>query len=205
MLGFENLKNLIFTSYAQKITKDKTIYPYKISLEYILSDYTLINNTNLLEELTKFISNFNEVVIKSNQVFSFCKIFDTSKPTNPILVHLVSSIIYQLALTCNVEIKERHHFKYDLYSDKNRLFPLGADADIDYGTKDLRFKNRYPFPVKLRLELSENKLRGEIVSKEKINYSEINFKKINHKNCIEIFTRVNKRTVAVSIYKLNSI
>ncbi|HTP30232.1 MAG TPA: VanW family protein, partial [Anaeromyxobacteraceae bacterium] len=36
---------------------------------------------------------------------------------------------------------ERHSHSIDLYTDSTRFAPLGADATVAYGRKDLRFEN----------------------------------------------------------------
>ena len=53
----------------------------------------------------------------------------------------VSGIVYHLALIAGLEIIERYAHSIDLYTDETRFCPLGSDATVAYGYRDLRFRN----------------------------------------------------------------
>lgn len=72
----------------------------------------------------------------------------------------VSGMIYHLALVSGMEIIERHNHTIDLYEEDKRYTPLGADATVVYGYKDLRFKNPLETPVFLTFQVSEEEFQG---------------------------------------------
>ena len=60
----------------------------------------------------------------------------------------------------NFVIGNRH--SVDIYTEQTRFAPLGSDATVAYGYKDLRFRNVLPFPISLRFELGEDTLSGSV-------------------------------------------
>lgn len=89
----------------------------------------------------------------------------------------VSGMIYHLALTCGMEICERHNHTLDLYEEDKRYTPLGADATVVYGYKDLRFKNVGAAPVFMRFEVSETEFKGAFYSGENLPVYDIDFER----------------------------
>ena len=108
-----------------------------------------------------------QVIIQPNEVFSFWRI--VGKPTkkkgykigrniinNELQADIggglcqVSGMIYHLALTCGMKIEERFNHTVDLYEEDNRYTPLGMDATVVFGHKDLRFRNTKKVTVLLR-------------------------------------------------------
>lgn len=70
---------------------------------------------------------------------------------------LLSTAIYNAALLSDMEMVERHCHSVDSYGSK-RYFELGRDATIEYGYLDLRFRNRHPFPVVLRVDANHERV-----------------------------------------------
>ncbi len=66
----------------------------------------------------------------------------------------LSGIIYLLALNAGLKIIERHPHSLDIYTDAERFTPLGADATVAYGYKDLRIQNnlRQSFYFSIKVE-----------------------------------------------------
>jgi vancomycin resistance protein VanW len=59
----------------------------------------------------------------------------------------LSGLLYVAALECGLEIVERHPHSLDIYTDATRFAPLGADATVVYGHRDLRFRNTLDLPL----------------------------------------------------------
>jgi vancomycin resistance protein VanW len=78
----------------------------------------------------------------------------------------LSGLIYLLALRGGLRIIERSAHSVDLYTEQTRYAPLGADATVAYGYKDLRFLNTLPFPVALRFNLGQDTLTGSVHAPE---------------------------------------
>jgi vancomycin resistance protein VanW len=74
----------------------------------------------------------------------------------------LSGLSYLLALHSGQYVLERHAHSVDIYTEQTRFAPLGSDATVAYGYKDLRFLNVLPFPIALRFELDEDTLRGSV-------------------------------------------
>ncbi len=62
----------------------------------------------------------------------------------------LSGLLYLAALECGLEIVERHPHSIDIYTDLTRFAPLGADAAVVYGHRDLRFRNPHDLPIAFR-------------------------------------------------------
>ncbi|MCP3145264.1 VanW family protein [Pyxidicoccus xibeiensis] len=74
----------------------------------------------------------------------------------------LSGLIHLMALRAGLQVVERHPHSVDLYTEETRFAPLGSDATVVYGYKDLRLRNVLPFPVALRFHLEEDRLTGSL-------------------------------------------
>ncbi len=76
----------------------------------------------------------------------------------------LSSLLYHLALLGGLEVEERHAHSLDIYREEDRFTPLGADATVVWGVKDLRLRNPHPFAVSIACRVEGTRLVGEIRS-----------------------------------------
>jgi vancomycin resistance protein VanW len=74
---------------------------------------------------------------------------------------LISTNLFNVFLLAGFEILERHHHSIDPYGSK-RFFPLGRDATVAYGYKDLMVRNASTVPLQLRIAVDSE--RGEVTS-----------------------------------------
>jgi vancomycin resistance protein VanW len=74
----------------------------------------------------------------------------------------LSSMLYHLALVGGLEIVERHPHSVDIYREEDRYAPLGADATVVWGFKDLRFRNPGAFPVAITCFVDGDRLVGRL-------------------------------------------
>jgi len=74
----------------------------------------------------------------------------------------LSGLVHHLALLGGLEIVERHAHSIDIYREEERHTPLGADATVVWGFKDLRLRNPHPFAVGLGCEVEGRRLHGRI-------------------------------------------
>ncbi|MCW7539954.1 VanW family protein [Aquabacterium sp. A7-Y] len=74
----------------------------------------------------------------------------------------LSSLLYHLALMAGLEIVERHAHSIDIYREEDRFTPLGADATVVWGYKDLRLKNPHRVAVSIEVALHEGGLVGRL-------------------------------------------
>ncbi|MEA3454639.1 MAG: VanW family protein, partial [Candidatus Caldatribacteriota bacterium] len=136
----------------------------------------------------------NGILIKPQEIFSFNKYIGPAEKAdgykestiiaNGVFVNgygggicQVSSTLYNAALLANLPIIERYN--HSVYGEATKYVPLGQDAAIFYGFKNLRFKNNSDHAVVIfskvfrdALQVSifgedEDKAEVEIISKDK--------------------------------------
>ena len=140
---------------------------------------------NKIHNLSLAITQLNNIIIQPGQIFSFWHLVgDPSKKNgyqksrsiiNGELEAAVggglcqlSGLIYFLALHAGLTITERHAHSIDIYKEEERFAPLGSDATVAYGYKDLRFINPYDFTIGLNFQLTATCLKGSITANEKL-------------------------------------
>lgn len=89
----------------------------------------------------------------------------------------ISGMLYHLALIAGLEVLERHNHSIDIYKESERYTPLGADATVVYGYKDLRIINNYTFPVQFRFIVNETSFIGQLYSSQVIEMKQVVFER----------------------------
>lgn len=80
----------------------------------------------------------------------------------------MASLLYHMALLGGLTIRERHAHSVDIYREEERFTPLGADATVVWGFKDLRVVNPHAFPLVLRVQVHDEELCGELHAQENL-------------------------------------
>ncbi len=175
---------------TQNILRDLAISgelgTYSTSLEN--KEENTIYNIKLSSEV------INGILVKPQEIFSFNKYVGPAEKAdgykestiiaNGIFVNgygggicQVSSTLYNAILLANLPIVERYN--HSVYGDATRYVPLGQDAAVFYGLKNLRFKNNSDnvivifskvFRDTLQVSIfggNEDKAEVEIISKDK--------------------------------------
>jgi vancomycin resistance protein VanW len=88
----------------------------------------------------------------------------------------LSGLLYFLTLKAGFPILERHPHSLDIYTEATRFSPLGSDATVVYGYKDLRFQNNLLFPVCFRFSLQKDEISATLCSPEDIPEYQVEFK-----------------------------
>lgn len=101
----------------------------------------------------------------------------------------ISGMIYHLSLLAGLEILERHNHSMDIYEESERFTPLGADATVVYGYKDLRIINNQTCPIQFKFIVKQDGFIGYLQSAEKILQREIIFKRKYQSNKVEVTTQ----------------
>lgn len=73
-----------------------------------------------------------------------------------------------MSILAGLQIVERHNHSIDIYTDETRFTPLGLDATVVFGYKDLRIKNTLSFPIRFEIEVRDSQIRIKLLSTEKI-------------------------------------
>ena len=74
---------------------------------------------------------------------------------------LLSTVMYNAALLAGMDIVERWAHSVDTYGD-SRYFELGRDCSIEYGYRDLRFRNGFAYEVVVSVDVSDELVRVAI-------------------------------------------
>ncbi|MFD2908534.1 VanW family protein [Flavobacterium ardleyense] len=112
----------------------------------------------------------------------------------------VSGIIYHVSLLAGLEIVERHNHSVDIYNEETRFCPLGSDATLVYGYKDLRIRNTNSFPVKFELKVIDNMISVSLVSTIQIQENTLNFE-IEQRSDYKYVTVTNQAGAVVNTSK----
>jgi vancomycin resistance protein VanW len=72
----------------------------------------------------------------------------------------LSGLAYELGLRSGLDVAERHAHSQDLYTEATRFTPLGLDATVVWGYKDLRLKSNLPFPIAFAFEIAADRVVG---------------------------------------------
>ncbi len=114
----------------------------------------------------------------------------------------LSSLIYYLALQSGMDIVERHSHSIDIYREDERYTPLGADATVTWGFKDLRIHNPFSFAVSIGCVLEGVHLRGQLRCAEPLPACELAFVRENlAADLVSVKTVVNGTARWHSVYE----
>ena len=181
------------------ITRDRFKFSQKLNSKINFEHYILLNQEVVRNEtFDSKIYNFsiagqkiNQYVLKPNEIFSFWNIIGNPDKqfkkgrtiqNGKIIEEVggglcqVSGIIYYISLIAGLKILERHNHSVDIYNDATRFCPLGTDATLVYGYKDLRILNENAFPIKFEILITNNIISIKLLSTEKIEENILAFK-----------------------------
>ena len=131
--------------------------------------------------LQQAIKNLNGVLIAPNKIFSLWKILGKPEYKNGYVDGMLlsngkvveglggglcqlSNFLYWLFLHSSIETIERYHHSRDIFPDSGRVLPFGGGATILYNFIDLKIKNVSSQPLQLKIWLTDNHLKGQILS-----------------------------------------
>lgn len=114
----------------------------------------------------------------------------------------LASMVYHLALLGGLTVQERHPHSLDIYEEDQRFTPLGADATVVWGFKDLRLHNPHPFPVAFGFRVEQNRLIGELRSDADLEACDVAFVRVElERPWIRVNTMVNRRLLDSTVYE----
>lgn len=114
----------------------------------------------------------------------------------------LSGLIYLSSLYGGLEILERHSHSLDIYTEETRYMPLGGDATVAYGYKDLKIKNTLSNPINFNITFEEDKVKIDLRHTKNITLNEVDFKVKNiGVKSVEVVTFINDETFTTSTYK----
>jgi len=170
--------------------------------------------------LNKAASIVKQYQIQSNEIFSFWKAIGNPsekrgyKSGRTIIdgelaesigggLCQLSGLIYLLSLEAGLTILERHNHSLDLYTESSRYAPLGSDATVVFGYKDLRIKNPYPFSIYFDFKIDSEKITASLFSYEETKKKTVKFEVVEQDASIKkVITYINEIPSVTSIYKI---
>lgn len=141
-------------------------------------------NDNLIANIKQVLKSLNGMILKAGDEFSFNTLVGEPtrqrgyKPFSQYVgtvytenvygggISQVASVLYYCALQADLEILERHTHAY-----APSFITPGLDADIKYGTMDLRFKNSTTDPIRILAEYANGKLTIQFLGTDTKNYT----------------------------------
>lgn len=193
-------------------------FPPQITITQPITVSPLV--ANKVHNLTLAAQCINTVVINPQQVFSFWAV--VGSPTRrrgylpgQVLIRQIlqadyggglcqlSGLLYQLALTAGLPILERHTHSVDIYTEATRYTPLGSDATVAYGYKDLRFANTLTHPVCVEITVASDSITGRLCTEAAIAPYQLEYlvKDLEHSIEVETLRWTQDRTQSQSLGK----
>lgn len=196
--------------------QDSWEFPYQLELQQPIMPGALYDNK--VHNFRMAIQKVEQVLIHPQEVFSFWKIIGApharngfKKGRNIIGGQLseeyggglcqVSSILYHSSLMAGLSIAERHHHSVDIYEEHERFTPLGADATVVFGYKDLRIKNNSSSQLRYRLHIEGTQLICRLQSTGKISQLPVQFIRDHAAPTETVITQRGEEQVARSVYR----
>ncbi|GAB4423839.1 MAG: VanW family protein [Bacteroidia bacterium] len=117
----------------------------------------------------------------------------------------LAGILYHLSLLAGLEVLERHPHSRDIYAEHERYTPLGADATVVYGYKDLRIRNNQAAPLRFALHLDAGHLVCTLWSDAPLTQHNICFERLGGQDRETVRTlrvsAVGTEVLALSVYR----
>ena len=148
---------------------------------------------NKRQNLTIAATCINNVVIQPDEIFSFWALVGAPVAKRGYLegralvngnlnaamgggLCQLSGILYHLTLQAGLKPIERYPHSADIYTDETRFTPLGSDATVVYGYKDLRFINSLSQPICFRIVITPDRITGQLCTSDPITPYHIEFR-----------------------------
>lgn len=190
--------------------------PYKIIIQQpILPSSTLAEKLYNLQYVADKISDF---LILPGEVLSFWNVVgnpDKLKGSRCIRNNKVAiekggglcqaaGIIYHLSILSGLKIVERYNHSVDLYGDGPRACPIGYDATVLYGYKDLRVKNMTNATLRFKLIVEKDVIFAELYSDIPLQQREISSHVTRLSDRIEVktFYLDTEELISNDVYKI---
>jgi vancomycin resistance protein VanW len=90
----------------------------------------------------------------------------------------LAGALYAAGLQAGLAPVERHAHSVDLYTDDTRYAPLGSDATVSFGFKDLRLRNPHAAPLAFLVAASDTDLVVRVVAERPIQPCRVEFKTV---------------------------
>ncbi len=195
-----------------------------------LSDYTLHAEItqpimpgalfeNKLANISRAAQRLNLSLIPARQTWSFWRYIQQPNEKNGYVVGRnlvngeltrqvggglcqISSMLYHLGLLAGLTIAERHSHSIDIYQEHERFTPLGADATVVWGYKDLRMTNSHTVDIVLECFVHQHFLTGRVYARGPLPKCDVQFaqERVNLHQ-VMVNTTINQQQVSQTVYQ----
>jgi vancomycin resistance protein VanW len=196
--------------------KDGNTYIY----EHKISHSQKLNPTDAkVQNLKTAIRNIEVIHVLPGQTFSFWRIVGEPSVKNGYTASRsivggrieasvggglcqLSGLIYYLSLMAGLQIIERYNHSVDIYDESTRFTPIGSDATVAYGYKDLKIRNNHTSPIQFTFVVDDDLITIELNHNGRLVPQAVAFevKKTDTKEIV-VQTLVNNKMVTESKYK----
>lgn len=208
-----DLRDGHYFAYAQKRAEPKELAK-ALSLSQELKP-----NEAKKKNLQLAIQSIESIQINLNEIFSFWKAVGQPIKRNGFVesrslvngqiedsvgggLCQLSGLIYYLSLQAQLEILERHNHSLDIYTDETRFTPLGSDATVAFGHKDLKIRNTLNSPIRFKFTMEANHLSIHLMHEGALKATKVEFKyREKDQAIVEATTLVDGEMVTRSSYK----
>lgn len=200
--------------YARRFARPRlshTSMPYSMPLVQEIKPSHLYENK--IANIKRSSEEIGKVIILADEIFSFWETIGIPNAQNGYLkgrniiagklgedygggLCQVSSMLYHLALQAGMTIVERHNHSIDIYTPETRFTPLGSDATVAYGYKDLRLLNPFPFALRFDLQVIGHQFHAALWSEKPVPHHKIVFKVAEQDQQLEVLA-INEAGVIV--------
>jgi vancomycin resistance protein VanW len=112
----------------------------------------------------------------------------------------LSGILYHLGLKAGLRIVERSNHSVDFYRDAERFTPLGCDASVAYGYKNLLMQNTTDATLYFSFEIKEDAITGFLHSNRPLTATNLRFERVEEGERKVVETWANGEKIARSVY-----
>lgn len=214
---FVDILTIRYFFFCRRKDLSKKHFPFKNSITQRINPSATLSEK--VTNLTLGANKISGIVIQPGQIFSFWHLIGApilrrgfqesrsiikgklQKEVGGGLCQL-SGIIYHLALINEMSILERHNHSKDIYEESERFTPLGSDATVVYGYKDLRFKNSKTYPLMLSIDVTVESITAGFHSMQNIKERKLQFVRedLSTKTVVNTLDAVSGEIVAYSSY-----
>lgn len=118
----------------------------------------------------------------------------------------LSGLLYYLALQSGLRILERHAHSVDIYTEAERFTPLGSDATVTYGYKDLRFINTSAHVMHFNFSATNEMLYGSLLASGTVEQTLVHFEYERREGQVSVKTYRDEsgqvKVIDTSVYKV---
>jgi vancomycin resistance protein VanW len=207
----------LHTQFARAHSGAPVDFPHRISLQQaIMPSSTIAAKRNNFRLAIKRIS---PIEIHPGEVFSFWRAVGAPTRANGFKegrtiidgklqpsagggLCQISGLIYAVSLPGGLTVLERHNHSVDIYTEATRYTPLGSDATVAYGYKDLRLRNDTDRTLSFSFTLEDDAITVHLNGTSAIPERAVAFRPVTTtESSVSVATIIDGQELGVSHYR----